>query len=799
MALSEKPTSIFQEIRTPYGPPFARRPTQVCSKTGKRYILCSNQQAFEMIYHLETADGNRALFMTGDDGELPVAYDMVFTNNVAGQQTKPPVHLSGGAKSPSLLLLAYLFDTCLALHEYLPTVAQVNRDLLRQVMANALYFQTKLVDQITELEINGVSAVVNGTSAEHMQSCIRDWEQRMPALEYLSTCYSMLYDAHNKWEYATSSLFIVLPSDLDSWNDSDPSTHKFRLYFLCDTRRQAVDLERKDLPQHVHLANHPGYSLKRPQEFFQLYGDYALRALQMVKHGYVTRGEIPPLDTLEILWNCDPTIFGGNLTKDTIGAAVDKAIAYLQDLFPPKWTKYVGLSRHQSTAIKGYLTVQDGESLEGGLHRFLSGDQSVEWACQSHAHQNLNPASLKELQDFVSNHKGHCNVQQSKLRIELESVAEASQFLRLLEYVKYSFNISIKLAWTATRSEVKVLCMNIAETNTVVLELDGVTFDILSHGIEEDMSNFFDYEIMENTGLQCLVLVNYPRPHERCILFKGILLQSVLSPTQSLDRWVELRSDLEKCGQSLSKARTASYCTTVSKKIFSTLEKYGFSGVTAVRIYCSGWSAEFDLQYGALSEVHSLDMACPQAVLFSGSLRTLGLHLCDRNFAQAVFQETLLHAVQSNISLQELKISHQGLDALYYTENILTENIFKLLPHSSRILRLTLLDRILNVQARIIAKIFISTSDSLAVCGLGNNSPLFEQHAVEAPASVAFLEWDCDSTVIQLSDYAAWFLDLATQRHPSSLASFTLNVSSLSKLAYAGLDPICKKYLIQVR
>ncbi|KAF8995673.1 hypothetical protein BGZ52_011716, partial [Haplosporangium bisporale] len=175
----------------------------------------------------------------------------------------------------------------------------------------------------------------------------------------------------------------------------------------------------------------------------------------MVKHGYFARGEVPPLDTLEILWNCDPTVFGSNLTKDTIGAAVDKAIAYLQDLFPPKWTKHVGLNRHQSSAIKGYLNVQAGENLEGGLHRFLSGDQSVEWACQLHAHQYLNPASLKELQDFVSSHKGHCNVQQSKLRIELESMAEASQFLGLLENVKHSFNISIKLAWTATRPEVK--------------------------------------------------------------------------------------------------------------------------------------------------------------------------------------------------------------------------------------------------------------------------------------------------------------------------------------------------------
>lgn len=705
------------------------------------------------------------------------------TINLAEQPTKAPIHLQqGGAKLPSLMLLEHLFVTCSALHKYIPTVAQENRDVHRQVVANAQYFQTMLMAKITELDIKGMSTMVDGIITEHMCSCLHDWGQGKLAWKYQRTCYSILYDAQNKWRYATSSLFIILPSDLDSWNDSDPSTHKFRLHFLCNIQRQAVEavnLEQKELPQHVHLANHPGYSLKQPQEFFQLYGDYVLRVLQMVKHGYFTRGKIPSLDTFEILWNCDPAVIGSNVTKDTIGAAVDKAIAHLQDISPPKWTKHVGLTRCQIAAIKGYLAVQDGEILEGGLHRVFSDGQSVKWACQPHAHQYLNPVSLEEFRDFVSNHGGHCDVQQSKLKIELESVAKASQFLGLLKYVKHAVDISIKLAWTATRLEVNRLCKDIAKTKTVVLELDGISFEILPQDIEECMGNFFDYETMENTGPQCVILVNYPHPQERCIFFEGVSLRSILSPTQSLDCWVELRSDLERYGQLLSTARTTSYWTTASKIILSTLKKYGFLALTTAKFYCGGWSAVFDLQCGALSEVRSLDMACPQAVLFSGSLRTLELHLCDLNFDQAVFRMALFHAVESNISLQELKISHQGLDALYYTEKI-----FKLLPLSSRLFRLTLLDRMRDAQARVIAQLFISTCDSLAACGLGNNSPLFEQHSAEAPVAVAFSEWDCDNIFIQLSDYTAWFLDLATQRHPSALTSFTLDVSALSEYGF---------------
>lgn len=71
-AMSEKPTtSVLQNLRSLIGAPLKAQPTQVCSKTGKRYVLWSDiEQAFGIACYLETIYGGRVLFMINDNGEL---------------------------------------------------------------------------------------------------------------------------------------------------------------------------------------------------------------------------------------------------------------------------------------------------------------------------------------------------------------------------------------------------------------------------------------------------------------------------------------------------------------------------------------------------------------------------------------------------------------------------------------------------------------------------------------------------------------------------------------------------------
>lgn len=140
-------------------------------------------------------------------------------------------------------------------------------------------------------------------------------------------------------------LFIALPQDLDSLVDSDPTSDDFRL--ACSVSQEEGSSFNQ--PRHKHISNHQGYSIARPQEFFQKFGAYTLRIPKMVQNGFnpvqnpsssmrinVTHRlhEMPSLDMANILWNCEPETTGGQLFKNTIGPLVNKAIAYLQEQLP---------------------------------------------------------------------------------------------------------------------------------------------------------------------------------------------------------------------------------------------------------------------------------------------------------------------------------------------------------------------------------------------------------------------------------------------------------------------------------
>ncbi|KAF9369727.1 hypothetical protein CPC16_004226 [Podila verticillata] len=292
-----------------------------------RYILWTDiQHAFMGIDHLETTDEKRVLFMIDSDDELwhplGIPYDpakvyVVIYGSYRGQQAEDSYNTQqesdnqgqgnhhGLVQDEILSSPRDLFDTCMYLYKYQESITEGGRDLFRQAVANTRYYHSMFIEEIKKLHPAGVKASVYGKDQVQILQELRDLEQQVPEWEYRNVCFCTLTDKSIQWRYAVSSLFIALPSDLNLWDNSDPSTHRFQVHFLCDNWKH--NGAAGDLPQHVHLSNHPGYSLKYPEEFFQEFGDYVLRVLQMIKSGYTNHlYEIPPLDTTKILWSCDP-------------------------------------------------------------------------------------------------------------------------------------------------------------------------------------------------------------------------------------------------------------------------------------------------------------------------------------------------------------------------------------------------------------------------------------------------------------------------------------------------------------
>lgn len=678
-----------------------------------------------------------------------------------------------------LLHLDDAFEVYKELYERLKSsVNNIDRDSFRQIAANIRYYHSILVDGIGRDEAG--NAHVGGMHRDQLLDSLRAWDQQVSEFDYLNTCWGMLYTVERKWEHSTPPLFVVLPRP-DCWDDSDPITHQFRLYFMCNIWTQVDTL---GTAQHIHFSNHPGYDLNRPNEFFQAFGGYVMRVLRMVKHGYCDNSfEVPPLNTCKTLLGFHGGITGDQVSNDAVEPLVDKMIEYLQELAPPKWTTKLGLDRIQSAVIKTHLVVNDGNA-EGNLHRYIDHSQSVYWICLEHGLQYFDEWNLQWLESFVRGRGGHVNMQQATLKVDLSSPADADQFRSLLVGSKCTFDVSIKLNWEATRLYVQGLCLDIGKTGTVVLELDGITLDIHAQNHVQCMADLFADDIMGNTNIQCIRLFNYPRRQEQYWYLGQFGLRLKYPSTHAGFNWLSLRNDLVKFEDAVSTAHACDV-NTATKELQAALVKHGCSEVNMITIYSGEWDGVFDLDEGAFVEVHSFNMQFPKTAISSRSFRRV-----TQNLSDVESDEELYHFVQRKIGLKELNISTHGRNVLFQLEPI------SWLRHNSPCpLRLTLLEHVEHSLGRIVAEVVISMQqkDSCTCCFLkvdaaGYQSPCARGQIQEVPVTFQILQWDCDHIFFPLSDFYACFVDIATQQHPSVLTLFTLDITSLSAI---GLSSIC--------
>ncbi|KAG0352070.1 hypothetical protein BG005_008445 [Podila minutissima] len=774
--------AIFQTFKTKDKKPPPTISTQVCTDTGKRYVLWSSiQEKFVGINYLQDWNDVIVLFMINYDGQLYLPLRIEHNPDESYKVVK--------LGHQSLPTFESILEMCAHLYDRLEFAFETGRSTYQQVAANARHHHVLLRKARAAEKLENAMAVTqdDGMSRKQILEKLGQREKRVPDWDHRNVCYNMLYRAQNKWEYATSKLFIVLPSSANSWDDLDPSTHHFRLHFLCDNRKSEGT---QNMPQHVHLANHAGYNLLEPQDFFKKYGNYVLRVLHMIKKGCnILLYEIPPMDPFKILWKCEPAVIGSHITTGTITDLVDKAISYLEEHSPPEWTMEPGLTRNQSAGIKDFLDVQPGHDTEGSLHRHIDSEQRVTWRCKMHQLQYFNHKPLTDLTTFVQDHEGDINMQQTTVRAVLRSSEVADQFRTLLKNTQQSFNHTLELHWKAKRSELHDLCVDVAGTKAAVLDVDGVTLDSHPQGYIDYTLNLFADKVAPESGLQLITLVNYPRSQAQCLHFGRFSLQTTVSPTRLAHNWVELKTDLDKFGKMVSLAAKASDCHRATEKLKVTLNKHGYSANTLVTIHESVWSMVFIPEKGGVVEVYSHGAECPKGAYSCESLRELTVHMNNLELDEGFFQ-----LVQTAASLQELNVSYCGHNVMYYIDSIV-----KMWRDASSPFRLTLIDRMEDTQGRVVAQMNIrprnsdqnrSEGSAQEVDRTDSTSSSAQVDEPEAPAEVQVSKWDCDRISAKPSDSAASILDTATEQHPEVLKSLTLDTSELSPEGVACISKV---------
>ncbi|KAF9390079.1 hypothetical protein CPB97_009976 [Podila verticillata] len=593
------------------------------------------------------------------------------------------------------------------------------------------------------------------------------------------------------YEERSPRFFIVLPTDLYAWDDLNLSTHKFRLYYLCNIDWRRGENNRRFA--HFHFANHPGYILDRPQEFFRAYGDYVIRMLKIVRKSCeILRsrdfsGDTGPLqETLENQSDCVRLNAVGHLPQDFIQLA-DKAIKYLERLSLPRCFPRLELTQLECIKVKAFFDIQDGDNSTGHLCRFINNYRKIYWMCQDHAYPPLLSGSLEQLSQFVSSHGGYIDSQLASLSVTLQSDVDLDQFCSLLRASGYTFDISIKLGWKATRSQVTKLCSELGQT--MVLEIDGIDLSTHPPDYVQYKADLFVDQIIKESPLMIVILQNYPRPQEQCVYIAGCSLHSPLSPTQSAYDWMELKCDVECFRGSVEREYGVTKWTAACKVLRQALAKHGWSKLPLVGVRFDVSKALFDLEKQAIVNAHLLGSRyndISKAMVSSGHLRKVTLDFTDLPYEEA--HNEWDHVMRNNGNLQELRIALAGGIEI----GQVSEYVFKTRRNTSGTICLTLFDRTKDDRGRVTAQVAVVGQDihgaNSDILGLDSVSSQGQDHV--PPSDLDFLQWDCDHSSLLRSDYLASLLDRATQQHPTVLTLFSLDISHLSKIGLTFLGNV---------
>lgn len=196
------------------------------------------------------------------------------------------------------------------------------------------------------------------------------------------------------------------------------------------------------------------------------------------------------------------------------------------------------------------------------------------------------------------------------LKIELRSKQQADQFVSLLTSTIRRFDISVKLDWQATTTDLKHIFCRITRIEQVTLEIDGVTSLIHSQDRVEHGTDFFGNFIPSNDQrihkLHTVVLLNYPRPQERYIYTKSLKntkltygLRCGLNSFLIGYRWQQLRQVFDEIVVSDNIEWVE--VSDLSRKLETALLRNGISDVTSLSLYDSSWQGLLDLRLKAFT------------------------------------------------------------------------------------------------------------------------------------------------------------------------------------------------------
>ncbi|KAG0256771.1 hypothetical protein BG011_004319 [Mortierella polycephala] len=385
------------------------------------------------------------------------------------------------------------------------------------------HMDTMITAMTKEMAKNQVQLLEKDREAKEMQK--RMLEMQEMALNRLAVIQSrvqaILTQSYELFEYPIPRLFIVLPKEPELWDKLNPFTHKFRLYFLCECGEHTSS---RKMPHHIHLAKHSGYDLLRPTEFFEKYGPYLLTMMEMIKFGIgVTGVVVPTMIQLKILDGIEEIKKEMEITRGNFAPLLDESISYVrnrigQDLPDADLEGETHLGAQESLEgadlrqLVSYLSKADEARTLGNLYRTVTEVGHVKWVCFDHYRDGYMSPGRGRFMGIVAANDGEFMEDLGRVEIKLRTPLTAQVFYDALNRTKGVHELTIKLAWDATKRDIQQLCNAILESNVSILTVDGGHFGSPALDVINRSSRFDPFlQLMASGKLQSFTIRNCPR------------------------------------------------------------------------------------------------------------------------------------------------------------------------------------------------------------------------------------------------------------------------------------------------
>ncbi|KAF9092203.1 hypothetical protein BGX27_001870, partial [Mortierella sp. AM989] len=290
------------------------------------------------------------------------------------------------------------------------------------------------------------------------------------------------YELH---EYSIPRLFIILPkrkSGIDVFNRM--FSDQFKLFFLCECGKHTMT-EESTIPHEIHIANHEGYDISRPTEFFEKYGPHILSVMQGFEIWLRAASTImPALRTIPTSEDLDSQR-NIDISKETMEALVDKTISFLEEqqqngstdgtdaTVPNALSDLETLGIRELRQLQSFISINDSSHVLGNLYRTVTSEGHVKWVCFDHYRGNYHEKEIQVLRRITESYNGSFVKEIGKIRVELPSRTKAKRFYNAMTKARGVQELDIRLNWDVTMDDLSRFANYVTMANIGHLKVGG--------------------------------------------------------------------------------------------------------------------------------------------------------------------------------------------------------------------------------------------------------------------------------------------------------------------------------------